>query len=114
MTQEERNELREPWEVLREAAEIAEKRGWRPVVTQSMRVLAAELEAAAAPKPPPTLAEAVRAWKELHIDAVQPFARSKEVTDILEALAREEAAAREMRETRSLRIRARGALEAAP
>lgn len=72
---------REPWEVVLEAVQIAEKRSWFPVVTQSMRMLAAELEAVA-PKPP-TLAEAVRAWFEK-----PSFSRTEAMK---EALARAEA-----------------------
>lgn len=79
-------ELRKPWEVLREAATLMQEAN--PASYYGDLLLRADfLEAAAAPKPPPTLAEAVRAY----LDAARSgHACAKEFHAMKEALARTE------------------------
>lgn len=52
---------REPWDVLREAADVLDPVDYDMTRPKLLRI-AEELEAAARPKPNPSLAEAVRAW----------------------------------------------------
>jgi hypothetical protein len=84
-------EPRAPWEVLREAADVWEKsvtRGDGFAVAGVLRQKATNLEAAAAPKPPPSLAEAVRAYR----DAIRAGGHTQEAyTAMIEALARAKA-----------------------
>ena len=75
---------RPAWEVLREAIDILGVHF--PQARSVLRAEAARLEAAAAPKPPPTLAEAVRAYLD---DPRDGFA----LRTLTQALARAEAEA---------------------
>jgi len=85
---------REPWDVLREAADECGKHSnamggyYPPSVAMMLRVIADALEAAARLKPLPTLAKAVRAYSEkLNSGASEVGA---EYATMMEALARTE------------------------